>query len=206
MRQCWAVIAVCVFLAYNMKHANANNDIVNITEFHEMSVASQRASLKMTLGGELVPILLLRNSIKSRPLKLMVVFNDDVCASVFDISGGEGDGTARFTCSSGAIMRASFSCRNTCYFRGNHSQKGNWTHVYRYNINQNLSLQEVLEFAGYREAIADQSNSNELLPSIKQEEQRIISKLDKAKSICTELGFTVGTEKHGECVLKIMDN
>ena len=32
------------------------------------------------------------------------------------------------------------------------------------------------------------------------------SKLDKAKSICTELGFTLGTEKHGDCVLKMMDN
>ena len=32
------------------------------------------------------------------------------------------------------------------------------------------------------------------------------SKLDKAKSTCTELGFTAGTEKHGECVLKVMDN
>jgi hypothetical protein len=31
------------------------------------------------------------------------------------------------------------------------------------------------------------------------------SKLDKAKSTCTELGFTAGTEKHGECVLKMMD-
>ena len=32
------------------------------------------------------------------------------------------------------------------------------------------------------------------------------SKLDKAKSTCTELGFTLGTEKHGEGVLKMMDN
>ena len=32
------------------------------------------------------------------------------------------------------------------------------------------------------------------------------SKLDIAKSTCTELGFTLGTEKHGECVLKMMDN
>jgi hypothetical protein len=31
------------------------------------------------------------------------------------------------------------------------------------------------------------------------------SKLDKAKFICTELGFTAGTEKHGECVLKMID-
>ena len=30
--------------------------------------------------------------------------------------------------------------------------------------------------------------------------------IDKAKSTCTELGFTLGTEKHGECVLKMMDN
>jgi hypothetical protein len=31
------------------------------------------------------------------------------------------------------------------------------------------------------------------------------SKLDKAKSTCTELGFTLATEKFGECVLKMMD-
>jgi len=32
------------------------------------------------------------------------------------------------------------------------------------------------------------------------------SKLDKAKSTCTELGFKLGTEKHGECVMKMIDN
>jgi hypothetical protein len=32
------------------------------------------------------------------------------------------------------------------------------------------------------------------------------SKIDKAKATCTDLGFTAGTEKHGECVLKVMDN
>jgi len=32
------------------------------------------------------------------------------------------------------------------------------------------------------------------------------SKIDKAKSTCTELGFTAGTEKHGQCVLKLLDN
>ena len=30
--------------------------------------------------------------------------------------------------------------------------------------------------------------------------------LEKAKATCTELGFTLGTEKHGDCVLKMMDN
>ena len=32
------------------------------------------------------------------------------------------------------------------------------------------------------------------------------SKLDNAKSTCTKLGFTLGTEKHGDCVLKMIDN
>ena len=32
------------------------------------------------------------------------------------------------------------------------------------------------------------------------------SKLNKAKSLCTELGFRSGTEKHGDCVMKLLDN
>ena len=32
------------------------------------------------------------------------------------------------------------------------------------------------------------------------------SKLNKAKATCTELGFTPGTEKHGSCVLKVIEN
>ena len=32
------------------------------------------------------------------------------------------------------------------------------------------------------------------------------SKLNKAKSLCTELGFRTGTEKHGDCVMKLLDN
>ena len=31
------------------------------------------------------------------------------------------------------------------------------------------------------------------------------TKLDEAKSKCSDLGFTAGTEKHGDCVLKLMD-
>ena len=32
-----------------------------------------------------------------------------------------------------------------------------------------------------------------------------VSKLDKAKSTCRDIGFTAGTEKFGECVLKLID-
>ena len=32
------------------------------------------------------------------------------------------------------------------------------------------------------------------------------TKIDKAKSTCTDIGFTAGSEKFGDCVLKVMDN
>ena len=32
------------------------------------------------------------------------------------------------------------------------------------------------------------------------------SNLNKVKSLCTELGFRSGTEKHGDCVMKLLDN
>ena len=32
------------------------------------------------------------------------------------------------------------------------------------------------------------------------------SKLNKVKSLCKELGFRSGTEKHGDCVMKLIDN
>ena len=36
-------------------------------------------------------------------------------------------------------------------------------------------------------------------------EKKELSKLDKYKSTCEELGFTPGTEKFGDCVMKLMD-
>ena len=36
-------------------------------------------------------------------------------------------------------------------------------------------------------------------------EKKEISKLDKYKSNCEELGFLPGTEKFGDCVMKLMD-
>ena len=36
-------------------------------------------------------------------------------------------------------------------------------------------------------------------------EKKEPSKLDKYKSTCEELGFTPGTEKFGDCVIKLMD-
>ena len=39
----------------------------------------------------------------------------------------------------------------------------------------------------------------------KTSEKKEPSKLDKYKSTCEELGFTPGTEKFGDCVIKLMD-
>ena len=36
-------------------------------------------------------------------------------------------------------------------------------------------------------------------------EKKEPSKLDKYKSTCKEIGFTPGTEKFGDCVMKLMD-
>ena len=36
-------------------------------------------------------------------------------------------------------------------------------------------------------------------------EKKKPSKLDKYKSTCEEIGFTPGTEKFGDCVMKLMD-
>ena len=42
---------------------------------------------------------------------------------------------------------------------------------------------------------------------MKKAEQHLATrKMDTAKATCTELGFTPGTEKHGECVLEMIDN
>ena len=52
--------------------------------------------------------------------------------------------------------------------------------------------------------IAGKEEFMEILTAIENKTESS-SKLDKAKATCTELGFTAGTEKHGECVLKMMD-
>jgi hypothetical protein len=49
-------------------------------------------------------------------------------------------------------------------------------------------------------------NSNTSSSASSSSSSSSTSKLDKAKATCTELGFTAGTEKHGNCVLKMMDN
>ena len=68
------------------------------------------------------------------------------------------------------------------------------------NSSDSEKLEKLLsQQVGTEVALPTDANTNVPLTSS-------ISQLDKAKSTCTELGFTLGTEKHGECVLKMMDN
>ena len=65
-----------------------------------------------------------------------------------------------------------------------------------------LNAEEVLKILAEGESFGE---ANASLSNDKSANTSSTSKIDKAKSTCTELGFTAGTEKHGECVLKVMD-
>ena len=140
------------------------------------------------------------------PITMSFIFQDDVCISKFSLLGGSGHAVPYFKCHSGAKIKTQFMCRNTCYVKARHSQKGSWAFDYKYKVSQNLLLDEILEFAGYTDTSSQQENSANQDVQKTQSKLDNASKLDKAKSTCTELGFTLGTEKHGDCVLKMMDN
>jgi hypothetical protein len=196
---------VMVFAGYaetdNQTQAVVDDRAFKITEFYKTIDASQRMSLKMTGSEEPVPVVLLLRD--AAPAQLMQIFDDDVCVTAVD---PDGSFIAYFTCRSGADMRVSFVCRNSCYMQGEHSQKGRWKDVYKYSINQNLSLEEVLAFAGYSVSTVDQESSTNSDIQKTQPEPDNISKMDELKSLCAELGFKAGTEDYGKCVLKMMDN
>jgi len=191
-----------VLATFPMLGVNASEDVFNISKFYEQSDASQKLSLKIIGKQEIIPTIFLRTLIRSRPIQLMQIFADDVCVSKFE----PGLNNLIFNCQSGNEIRATINCRNSCYMQSEHSKKGSWKFDYKYSINQNLPLDEILEFAGYTEAASQQENSANQDVQKTQSTLDNASKLDIAKSTCTELGFTLGTEKHGECVLKMMDN
>ena len=75
--------------------------------------------------------------------------------------------------------------------------KGNKFKYWRYEWNANKET---------KKAGASKNKATKATASSTPNPVTSTSKLDKAKLTCTELGFTLGTEKHGECVLKMMDN
>ena len=69
----------------------------------------------------------------------------------------------------------------------------------KYTCSMNVS--EILAKQASGASETKQQNSPE-----KQAARPQQTKLDRAKSECADLGFKSGTEKHGDCVLKLLDN
>ena len=197
----WLWIFTLFLTTLTVLTANASDDAFNIGKFYEKTDSSQRMLLKVGENEKAVPVIILLEEIS--PARIMKIFENDVCVTAVNV--GE-NFVGYYNCKSGAEMRVSFNCRNTCYMKGQHSQIGKWKDYFKYRINQDLTLEEILEFAGYVESNSNKETSSNQDIQKAQPTVNSASKLDKAKSICTELGFKLGTEKHGECVLKMMDN
>ena len=83
-------------------------------------------------------------------------------------------------------------CSNALYLNGS------------WRENSNLYVQEAKRrglSCGVSEASSQSTTS-----SSTSSDNSSPSKLDKAKSTCTDIGFNAGTEKHGECVLKMWES
>ena len=176
----------------------------DVQAFFKNSKFSQVAELKFVTTDEYVPILVLVDSLNNVPMKMMKVFDKDTCIAKFE---AEETGSASYVCSSGVKMKAiAFCTQASCLFKGQHSQKGHWRFSFKYLYNQELSFAEVREFMNIQDDAQEQTKVNDTISAENTMGTKRNQKLDKAKSICTELGFTVGSEKHGECVLKMMDS
>jgi hypothetical protein len=197
---------VCFMFLHSSVNADTNNSMFDIRHLYKTFEVNQRIVFNLEDDGEKLEAIVLLGSTRSTPITMSFIFQDDVCISKFSLLGGSGHAVPYFKCQSGAKIKTQFMCRSTCYVQARHSQKGSWAFNYKYKLNQNLPLDEILEFAGYTETASQQENS------ANQDVQKTpstldnASKMNKAKSTCTELGFTLGTEKHGDCVLKMMDN
>ena len=203
---CATAIIVCITSLYSPVNAATNDSIFDIGHIYKTSKANQRIVFNMDDDGEKLEAIVLIGSIKSTPIKMSFVFQDDVCISKFNLIGGSGHALPNFKCQSGAKIKTKLMCRNTCYVQARHSQKGSWAFNYRYKVNQELSLAAIMAFSGKKNTIVKSPSSGVVSSTGDGFEEPKTSKLDKAKSTCTELGFTLGTEKHGDCALKLMDN
>lgn len=196
--------ALTFFLAASVSSSRAEIDIYDVQAFFKNSKFSQVAELEFVTTEEDVPIMVLIDSLNNVPMRMMKVFDKDICISRFE--SGQ-NGSVRYVCSSGVKMKAVFFCTQAnCLLNGQHPKKGPWKFSFKYLNNQKLSYAEVEEFMKIQAGAQKPTEADDLISAETSAGTERAQKLDKAKSICTELGFTLGTEKHGECVLKMMDN
>ena len=145
IRLAWMWIFTSTLLISAALRANASEDTFNIGKFYERTDASQLMLLRLGGNEQTVPVIILLDD--AIDFSIMQIFHDDICVTTAVSSG---QFTAYYDCLSGAEMKVSFTCRNTCFMRGRHSKKGRWKGDYKYRINQNLTLDEILEFVGHK--------------------------------------------------------
>ena len=123
-----------------------------------------------------------------------VILNGSLCLTSANFDAGSKEGSFRINCPDGYLVKGGYvplGTNNGSVGRG-YDADGNPVE-YRVHSNSGsnfVSKSDFIKFYNDRVKVATSSTS----------------KLDKAKSTCTDLGFTAGTEKHGECVLRVMDN
>ena len=121
-----------------------------------------------------------------------VILNGNLCVTSANFDTGSKEGSFKINCPDGYSVKGGYmplGTNNGSVGRG-YDADGNPVE-YRVHSNSGsnfVSKSDFIKFHNDRVKVAPPT-----------------SKLDKAKSTCTELGFTTGTEKHGECVLKLMD-
>tara|TARA_B100000035_G_scaffold110935_1_gene94196 strand:- start:935 stop:1423 length:489 start_codon:yes stop_codon:yes gene_type:complete len=135
--------------AVGASSVRAENDIYDVQAFFKNSKFSQLADLEFVTTEEDVPIIVLVDSLDKVPMRMMKVFEKDICISKF-VAGGSGG--ARYVCSSGVKMTVVFQCtQSSCLLNGHHPQKGPWKFSFKYLDNQKLSYAEVVEFTNIQD-------------------------------------------------------
>ena len=77
---------------------------------------------------------------------------------------------------------------------------------YKKNNPENNKLETKIKVKNKTATSITSSKTNDSFQKLKANSKTIkLSSLQKSISICTDLGFTYGTEKHGDCVMKIID-
>ena len=80
------------------------------------------------------------------------------------------------------------------------NQKSGYKQISPRKYNCSMTVKEILAVKnGASEQPKETKASNQAPPKPQ------LNKLDKAKKECADLGFKTGTEKHGDCVLRILD-
>jgi len=122
-----------------------------------------------------------------------VILNGVLCVTSSNFNTESKEGSFKIDCPDGYSIKGGYvplGANNGSIGRG-YDSDGNPVE-YRLHSNSGSNFVSKLDFINFHNDATKPSTTS-------------TSKLDKAKSTCKDIGFTAGTEKFGECVLKMMD-